>query len=65
MSAFFCQILIFLLFCFFKQGKEEKLEKPATWSVLRDNYLTGSNLKDWDKCGEIKLEDNIDEVELN
>ncbi|KAE8747279.1 hypothetical protein FOCC_FOCC005923 [Frankliniella occidentalis] len=47
-----------------KQEKEES-DKPATWNVLRDNFLTGSNLKDWDKCGEIKLESDIDEVELN
>ncbi|KAK3912621.1 RRP15-like protein [Frankliniella fusca] len=45
--------------------ESEEAEKPATWNVLRDNFLTGSNLKDWDKCGEIKLESDIDEVELN
>ena len=49
--------------------KEEYHDKPATWSVLRDNYLTSSNLKDWDKCGEIKIEEDDDdddgEVDLN
>lgn len=48
-----------------KTEKEVKEEEPATWSVLRDNFLTGSNLKGWDKCGEIKIEDDADEVELN
>lgn len=64
-SVFTCNFsLLFWILCL-QDVKIEKQESSATWSVLRDNFLTGSNLKDWDKCGEIKLEDDIDEVELH
>lgn len=30
------------------QSEEQKEEKPA-WSVLRDDFMMGSSMKDWDK----------------
>lgn len=30
------------------QPEEQKEEKPA-WSVLRDDFMMGSSMKDWDK----------------
>ncbi|XP_034238727.1 RRP15-like protein [Thrips palmi] len=48
-----------------KAEEDVKPENPTTWNVLRDNFLTGSDMKDWDKSGEIKLEDDMDEIELN
>lgn len=32
----------------FWQSEEQKEEKPA-WSVLRDDFMMGSSMKDWDK----------------
>lgn len=60
-----CVYKLIYLTLFFFIFQEVKSENPTTWNVLRDNFLTGSNMKDWDKCGEVKLEDDLDEIELN
>lgn len=35
------------LVCFWQPDGQEE-EKPA-WSVLRDDFMMGSSMKDWDK----------------
>lgn len=35
-----------------KEKQEKPQEKPETWSILRDDFMLGADMKDWDKQDE-------------
>ena len=51
---------LFTVFCSFQSEKKPTSSASSSWSVLKDDFMMGAKLKDWDRESSSDSGDNAD-----